>query len=204
MSTTTSPAWAATNSWWSLPAYSTDAAAKKAEQLRELARQAGREVCREDILSLSIGQAIFPNDGQDAEELLAEADRRMYHREAEAAVAQEPPALSPHEVPRHYRAAAEGRQCPLLGNLTDISLGGCYIETSAILSPGTQLKTVFSIDDGRLHTEGSVIRIDPGSGIAVQFDEMNREDRERMHKILEFVHNSTMFYDNRYFAKLKL
>jgi hypothetical protein len=23
-----------------------------------------------------------------------------------------------------------------------------------------------------------------------------------MHKVLEFVHNSTMFYDNRYFSKL--
>jgi hypothetical protein len=23
-----------------------------------------------------------------------------------------------------------------------------------------------------------------------------------MHRVLEFVHNSTMFYDNRYFSKL--
>jgi hypothetical protein len=48
-----------------------------------------------------------------------------------------------------------------------------------------------------------VVRSDPGSGVAVQFNEMNREDREKMHRILEFVHNTTMFYDKRYFAKLQ-
>jgi hypothetical protein len=31
---------------------------------------------------------------------------------------------------------------------------------------------------------------------------MNREDRDKMHRVLEFVHNSTMYYDNRYFSKL--
>jgi hypothetical protein len=96
-----------------------------------------------------------------------------------------------------------GEADPLLGNLTDLSLGGCYIETSAILPTTTSLKLTFSIDDGRLTTEGTVVRSDPGSGVAVQFNEMNREDREKMHRILEFVHNTTMFYDKRYFAKLQ-
>ena len=39
---------------------------------------AGREVCGEGLLSLSMGVAIYPQDGADAEKLLAEADRRMY------------------------------------------------------------------------------------------------------------------------------
>jgi hypothetical protein len=46
------------------------------------------------------------------------------------------------------------------------------------------------------------VRIDPGTGIAIKFNDMNREDRDKMHKVLEFVHNTTMFYDNRYFSKL--
>src|SRR5579864_8459538 len=49
------------------PGLPTDAAAKKAYQLRELAKQAGFEVCAEEILSLSVGQAVFPEDGKDAE-----------------------------------------------------------------------------------------------------------------------------------------
>jgi len=45
---------------------------------REASRRAGLEVCGSEALGLSIGQAFFPEDGADAEKLLAEADRRMY------------------------------------------------------------------------------------------------------------------------------
>lgn len=47
-------------------------------RLRALAIEVGREVCGERLLSLSIGHAFYPTDGIDAEDLLAEADRRMY------------------------------------------------------------------------------------------------------------------------------
>src|SRR5208282_4839850 len=60
------------------PGLPSEAVSKKTEQLRELARLAGREVSSEDILSLSIGQAVYPGDGENAEQLLAAADRRMY------------------------------------------------------------------------------------------------------------------------------
>ncbi|MGZ6383728.1 MAG: bifunctional diguanylate cyclase/phosphohydrolase, partial [Bdellovibrionota bacterium] len=55
-----------------------EAAARKTEQMRELAQLAGREVCNEDILSLSVGKAVYPEDGLDAEKILSEADKRMY------------------------------------------------------------------------------------------------------------------------------
>jgi diguanylate cyclase (GGDEF)-like protein/putative nucleotidyltransferase with HDIG domain len=185
------------------PGLPQDASAKKCDQLRDLARLAGREVCAEDLLSLSIGQAMYPDDGSDAEELLAEADRRMYVEKQ-----QQPSRKNRRLYPRmKSRVTIElqpnGDAAPLLGNLTDISLGGCFIETSAIVTTGTNLKITFSIDDGRLHTEGIVIRSIPGSGIAVQFNEMNRDDREKMSRILEFVHNTTQFYDKRYLAKLQ-
>ena len=68
--------------------------------------------------------------------------------------------------------------------------------------PATKLKLIFSIDDGKLQASGSVVRIDPGLGIAIQFNEMGREERDRMHRVLEYVHNTSMYYDNRYFSKL--
>ena len=46
--------------------------------LNRLAQHAGHQVCGTDSLSLSAGAAFFPKDGTNAEELLAEADRRMY------------------------------------------------------------------------------------------------------------------------------
>src|SRR5437588_5175180 len=60
------------------PGLSVSAAQARGVCLSELARSAGREICNEDILSLSVGCAVFPEDGADAEKLLAEADRRMY------------------------------------------------------------------------------------------------------------------------------
>jgi diguanylate cyclase (GGDEF)-like protein/putative nucleotidyltransferase with HDIG domain len=184
------------------PGLPTDSAAKKADQLRGLAKQAGVEVCAEDILSLSVGQAVYPDDGKDAEELLAEADRRMYMEK------QRHPAHKNRRLHARLKCrvtievhpdAAGG---PLFANLTDISLGGCYIETSNIVSPGTELKLIFSVDDGQLHAAGTVARIDPGMGLAVQFKELNREDKDKMHRILEFVQNSTVLYDNRYLKML--
>jgi hypothetical protein len=47
-----------------------------------------------------------------------------------------------------------------------------------------------------------VARIDPGVGVAVQFKETNREGREKMLKILEYVQRTTTFYNNRYFEGL--
>jgi diguanylate cyclase (GGDEF)-like protein/putative nucleotidyltransferase with HDIG domain len=184
------------------PGLTAEAAAKKAESLRELARKAGQEVCSEDILSLSVGQALYPEDGKDAEALLAEADRRMYIEKQK-----QPSRKNRRLYPRmKCRVTIELRpqegEVPVLGNLIDVSLGGCYVETSTLMPAGSKLKVIFSIDDGRLQASGFVVRIDPGSGIAIQFNDMNREDREKMHKVLEFVHNSTMFYDNRYFSKL--
>ena len=90
----------------------------------------------------------------------------------------------------------------MFANVTDVSLGGCFVETSTILSPGSRIKLVFSMDDASLSAEGVVARLDAGTGVAVQFREMNREGRERMFKILEFVQKTTTFFNNRYINSL--
>jgi diguanylate cyclase (GGDEF)-like protein len=184
------------------PGLAADAAGKKAEQMRALARQAGNDVCGEDILSLSVGRALYPDDGKDAEQLLAEADRRMYLEKQKQ--------LSYKDRRSHPRMKCrvtiemhtETGGTPLFANLTDVSLGGCYIETSTILAAGSKIKVGFSMDDASLSAEGVVARLDPGSGLAVQFRELNREGRERMLKILEFVQKTTTFYNNRYLNSL--
>ncbi|HEX7958594.1 MAG TPA: diguanylate cyclase [Terriglobales bacterium] len=50
----------------------------KVKQFQRIAESAGIQVCGDNLLSLSVGQAHYPQDGIDAEQLLAEADRRMY------------------------------------------------------------------------------------------------------------------------------
>jgi len=60
------------------PGLKPDNALQKVEVAIEIATRSGREVCGEDVISLSAGLAVYPDDGEDPEELLAEADRRMY------------------------------------------------------------------------------------------------------------------------------
>jgi len=50
----------------------------KIQQISEMVRAIGRKVCRDDLLDLSLGEAYYAADGLQAEDLLAEADRRMY------------------------------------------------------------------------------------------------------------------------------
>jgi diguanylate cyclase (GGDEF)-like protein/putative nucleotidyltransferase with HDIG domain len=60
------------------PGLTPEAAKEKAERLNEAAMEAGRHTCGRDVITLSVGAAFCPEDGFDAERLLAEADRRMY------------------------------------------------------------------------------------------------------------------------------
>jgi diguanylate cyclase (GGDEF)-like protein/putative nucleotidyltransferase with HDIG domain len=60
------------------PGLKTDAAAARAERMNESAMEAGVRICGEPTLSLSVGSAFLPEDGEDAEQLLAVADQRMY------------------------------------------------------------------------------------------------------------------------------
>lgn len=184
------------------PGLSADAAAKKIEQIRPLARQAGFDVCHEDMLSLSVGMAVSPEDGNDAEQLLTEADRRMYVEK------QKQPATKDQRLHTRMKCRLtvelhpQGQPGPIFGNMIDASLGGCYVETTAILAPGSSVKVVFSMDDADLNAEGTVARIHPGSGVAVQFKEMSRESRERMHRILQWVQSANILHNDRYLQNL--
>jgi diguanylate cyclase (GGDEF)-like protein/putative nucleotidyltransferase with HDIG domain len=184
------------------PGLAADAAAKKVEQIRPLARQAGFDVCGEEILSLSVGVAVSPEDGNDAEQLLTQADRRMYVEKQKQPSQKDQRLHTRMKCRLTIELHPQPGTGPVFGNLIDISLGGCYVETSAILNPGSNLKLVFSIDDGTLSTEGTVARIHPGSGVAVQFKEMSRESREKMYRILEFVQSKTTLYNDRYMQNL--
>jgi GGDEF domain-containing protein len=61
-----------------LPGMKPEAVGDKILALSALASEVGRTVCSENIISASVGVASWPADGLTADELLAEADRRMY------------------------------------------------------------------------------------------------------------------------------
>jgi diguanylate cyclase (GGDEF)-like protein/putative nucleotidyltransferase with HDIG domain len=61
-----------------LPGMQPDAVQDKILAVTALATEVGRAVCGESIISASVGVASWPDDGVTADELLGEADRRMY------------------------------------------------------------------------------------------------------------------------------
>jgi diguanylate cyclase (GGDEF)-like protein/putative nucleotidyltransferase with HDIG domain len=61
-----------------LAGYPSETVQTKIDLLAEIGRVAGLDVIGKELLSMSIGHACYPMDGVNAEQLLAEADRRMY------------------------------------------------------------------------------------------------------------------------------
>jgi diguanylate cyclase (GGDEF)-like protein len=61
-----------------LPGLKNQDLSAKLKVLEDLVVSAGVEVCGEEFLNISVGVALCPEHGIDAEVLLAEADRKMY------------------------------------------------------------------------------------------------------------------------------
>jgi diguanylate cyclase (GGDEF)-like protein/putative nucleotidyltransferase with HDIG domain len=167
------------------PGLTPDAAGRKAEQMRDLAQQAGKAICNEDILSLSVGKAVFPEDGMDAERILSEADKRMYLQKRSQSNSK-----NRRLYPRvRGRLTAEisghGQDRATLGIVTNLSLGGCYVETRGLLLPGSQLKLTFSHGHTNVSIESEVVRMDMGMGAALKFTGATHEVRAALQRILE-------------------
>jgi len=61
-----------------LPGLRQEELQQKIRLLKSITADAGREIFSNETISLSIGHSAFPEDGTDADQLLSEADRRMY------------------------------------------------------------------------------------------------------------------------------
>ena len=61
-----------------IPGLAREKVIERIAQLENAVRLAGKGVCGEPIVSLSVGAAMYPDDSSDAEGLLSEADHRMY------------------------------------------------------------------------------------------------------------------------------
>ncbi len=61
-----------------LPGFRPEALDSKKRLLQQVAEEVGERVSGEKFLSVSVGEALLPDHGIDTEQLLAEADRRMY------------------------------------------------------------------------------------------------------------------------------
>jgi diguanylate cyclase (GGDEF)-like protein len=167
------------------PGLTPEAAMRKAEQMRNLAQQAGKAICNEDILSLSVGKAGYPEDGMDAERILSEADKRMYLQKRSQST-QKNRRLYPRVRGRlTTEISGGGQERPTLGIVTNLSVGGCYVETRSFLLPGSKLKLTFSHAHTNVSVECEVVRMDMGIGAALKFSEATHETRTALQRVLE-------------------
>jgi hypothetical protein len=78
----------------------------------------------------------------------------------------------------------EGSESPLRGATSDLSLGGCYIESIFPLPMGTHLELKLRLE-GTLLLLGTVVTCDPQVGNGIQFTKMLPEDLEELRLFLE-------------------
>lgn len=69
------------------------------------------------------------------------------------------------------------------GKITDISLGGCYVEMLSPLPDGTPIRITLSPREGTLKLSGKVCSSQTGFGMGIAFTGMGPEDFEKLRKL---------------------
>jgi hypothetical protein len=73
--------------------------------------------------------------------------------------------------------------------LTDLSLGGCYIETDAPFPERSLVDLCFKTNEMEIHTEGMVRVTHPGQGMGVEFPSRTAEQRAQVGNLINFLRN---------------
>ena len=83
-----------------------------------------------------------------------------------------------------HPASQESR---IWGRVSDISLGGCFVEMSSTLKEGTKVRLALWIQDKKVWAVGRVAAARLGSGVGIQFEEIKTDDREQLKRYLDIL-----------------
>jgi hypothetical protein len=75
-------------------------------------------------------------------------------------------------------------------SLTDISSGGCYIETTAPFPAGTRVEIVVRAQDMKLRVQGVVQSVHTGFGMGVQLVLKTAENHEHVQSLIRLLAES--------------
>jgi CheY-like chemotaxis protein len=73
--------------------------------------------------------------------------------------------------------------------LTDLSLGGCYVQTDAPFPERALVDLCLRAQEHEVHTEGMVRVAHPGHGMGVEFPSRTPEQRAKVGNLIEFLRN---------------
>jgi len=74
--------------------------------------------------------------------------------------------------------------------LTDLSLGGCYVQTEAPFPERALVDFCLKTKELEVHTEGMVRVVHPGVGMGVEFPSRTPEQRAQVGSLIDFLRNS--------------
>jgi hypothetical protein len=77
-----------------------------------------------------------------------------------------------------------GEGVPNRCHLSDVSQGGCYVETPSPFPTRTSLEIVVRTRDAKLRVRGMVQVVHPGFGMGVQFTLNTASDREQVKELI--------------------
>lgn len=104
----------------------------------------------------------------------------------------------------------EGMSTPIWGNLSNTSIGGCFVESVTPLSAGAEVEIGLWLSSGKIWVKGMVLngvvtKSTPSFGLRVKFAPMEHNEREALRQFLKFVESTTKGYENQngYLAQLR-
>jgi hypothetical protein len=99
---------------------------------------------------------------------------------------------------------------PIWGNLSNTSLGGCFVETATPVPSGVNVEIGLWLANGKIWIKGLILtgivtKSSPSFGVRIKFAELEPAERENLRYFLKFVESTTKGYnkDHGYLAQLK-
>lgn len=99
---------------------------------------------------------------------------------------------------------------PIWGNLSNTSIGGCFVETATPVPTGVKVEIGLWVANGKLWVKGLILngvvtQSSPCFGVRVKFGTLEPTEREVLRQFLKFVENTTKGYSSEhgYIAQMK-
>jgi hypothetical protein len=100
---------------------------------------------------------------------------------------------------------------PIWGNLSNTSLGGCQIETAALVSGGAKVEIGLWVASGKIWVKGLALNgvvtrsVPAAGGVRVRFAGMDSAEKENLRQFLKYIQETTKAWqsENRYLQLLK-
>ena len=104
----------------------------------------------------------------------------------------------------------ERSEKPVWGNLSNTSMGGCYIETAAPVHTNAEVEVGLWVASGKIWVKGMVLtgvvtKSSPSFGVRVKFIDLAATERESLKQFLKYIENTNTGYqkEHGYLAQLK-